>query len=85
MSPTLSLEEAGQWIEKFDRHSLTRIYKDAGSSDASQLVTEVDIRSEEIIRQRLQRISEPLNITTHLTAPYPLPKAAQAMPCLSHW
>jgi len=76
MSPTLSLEqrqalcntaiqaaqEAGQWIEKFDRHSLTRIYKDAGSSEASQLVTEVDIRSEEIIRQRLQKISEPLNI-----------------------
>ena len=76
MSPTLSIEqlqtlcstaiqaaqEAGQWIEKFDRHSLRRIFKDAGSSEASQIVTEVDIQSEEIIRQRLQKISEPLNI-----------------------
>lgn len=55
-------KEAGQWIEKFDRHNLRRIFKDAGSSKASQLVTEVDIRSEEIIRQCLQKISEPLNI-----------------------
>ena len=55
-------QEAGQWIEKFDRHGLQRIFKDAGSSDASQLVTEVDIRSEVIIRQRLQNISVPLNI-----------------------
>ena len=55
-------QESGQWIEKFDRHNLQRIFKDAGSSEASQLVTEVDIRSEEIIRQRLQEISKPLNI-----------------------
>ncbi|MBL4674242.1 MAG: inositol monophosphatase family protein, partial [Arenicella sp.] len=55
-------QEAGQWIEKFDRHNLQRFFKDTGSSEASQLVTEVDIGSEEIIRQRLQKISEPLNI-----------------------
>lgn len=55
-------QEAGQWIERFDRHNLQRIFKDVGSSEASQLVTEVDIRSEEIIRQRLQEISGPLDI-----------------------
>jgi 3'(2'), 5'-bisphosphate nucleotidase/myo-inositol-1(or 4)-monophosphatase len=55
-------QEAGQWIEKFDRHNLQRVFKDTGSSEASQIVTEADIRSEEIIRQRLQKISEPLNI-----------------------
>ena len=54
--------EAGQWIEKFDHHGLQRIFKDAGSSAASQLVTEADIASEEIIRRRLQEISQPLNI-----------------------
>jgi 3'-phosphoadenosine 5'-phosphosulfate (PAPS) 3'-phosphatase len=76
MSPTLSVEqlqrlcntaiqaaqEASQCIEEFDRHSLQRIFKDTGSSEASKIVTEVDIRSEEIIRQRLQKVSEPLNI-----------------------
>jgi 3'(2'), 5'-bisphosphate nucleotidase/myo-inositol-1(or 4)-monophosphatase len=76
MSPTFSLEqlqalcntaiqaaqEAGQWIEKIDRRSVHRTFKDAGSSEASQIVTEVDIRSEEIIRRRLQKISGPLNI-----------------------
>lgn len=55
-------QEAGQWIAKFDHRNLQRIFKDAGSSKASQLVTEVDIRSEEIIRQRLQKTSEPFNI-----------------------
>ena len=55
-------QEAGQWIEQFDRHGLQRNFKDAGNSKASQIVTEVDIRSEEIIRQRLQKASEGLNI-----------------------
>ncbi len=55
-------QEAGLWIEEFDRRSLQRNFKNAGSSEASQLVTEVDIRSEEIIRQHLKGISEPLNI-----------------------
>lgn len=55
-------QEAGQWIEKCDRHALQRMFKDAGSSEASQLVTEVDIRSEDIIRQRLHAISALLNI-----------------------
>ena len=54
--------EAGQWIENFDRINLKRTFKDAGSSQASQLVTEVDIGSEAIIRQRLQKISAPLDI-----------------------
>jgi len=55
-------QEAGQWIEEFDRRSLQRKFKDTGSSEASQLVTAVDIGSEEIIRQHLRKISEPLNI-----------------------
>jgi len=58
----LAAQDAGQWVEKFDRQGMQRIFKDAGSSKASQLVTEVDIRSEDIIRQHLQPISEPLNI-----------------------
>ena len=56
-------QEAGQWIEQFDRRNLQRVFKDAGTSEASQLVTEVDIGSEEIIRQRLQKISECLQST----------------------
>ena len=55
-------QEAGQWIEGFDRNHLQTHFKDSGSSDASQIVTEVDIRSEEIIRHRLQHISKQLNI-----------------------
>ena len=55
-------QEAGQWIEEFDRNHLQTKFKDSGSSDASKIVTEVDIRSEEIIRQRLQGISKQLNI-----------------------
>ena len=55
-------QKAGQWIEQFDRQNLQRTFKNAGNSEASQLVTEVDIRSEEIIRQQLQNISEPLSI-----------------------
>jgi len=55
-------QEAGQWVEQFDQHQLQRIFKDAGSSEASQLVTEVDIRSEEIIRAHLQAISTLLDI-----------------------
>lgn len=55
-------QEAGQWIEKFDRKNLRQSFKDAGSSKASQLVTEVDLGSEEIIRQHLQNISVPVEI-----------------------
>jgi len=55
-------QDAGQWVEEFDRHNLQPTFKDTGSSKASQLVTEVDIRSEEIIRQQLQKSSESLNI-----------------------
>jgi len=55
-------QEAGQWIEQFDRSNLQRTFKDTGSSDASQIVTEVDIRSEEIIRHCLEKISMYFNI-----------------------
>lgn len=55
-------QEAGEWIEKFDRQKLKTVYKNAGSSEASQLVTEVDIASESIIRNILQSSSESLNI-----------------------
>ena len=55
-------KEAGQWIKKQDRNKLQRIFKDAGSSRASQVVTDVDIGSEEIIRRHLQQLSESLNI-----------------------
>ena len=46
--------EAGQLIQSVDHGSLQRQLKDAGSSAASRIVTEVDIRSEAIIRERLQ-------------------------------
>lgn len=55
-------QEAGEWIEKFDRQNLKTVFKNAGSSEASQLVTEVDIASESIIRNSLQEFSESLNI-----------------------
>lgn len=46
--------EAGQFVQSTDRSKLQRQFKEAGSSAASQLVTEVDVRSEAIIRERLQ-------------------------------
>ena len=46
--------EAGRFIHRTDREKLQRKVKHAGSSAASRIVTEVDIRSEEIIRQCLQ-------------------------------
>lgn len=55
-------QEAGRWVEKFDRNDLRRTFKDAGSSEASQLVTAVDYGSEDIIRRCLIDISESLNI-----------------------
>ncbi|RBP49940.1 3'(2'),5'-bisphosphate nucleotidase CysQ family protein [Arenicella xantha] len=55
-------QEAGEWIEKVDRDTLQRNYKDAGNSKASQIVTEVDVQSENLIRQRLDEISEPAGI-----------------------
>ncbi|MCX2982910.1 inositol monophosphatase [Halieaceae bacterium IMCC14734] len=50
--------QAGEFIQSTDRSTLQRQYKDAGSSAASQLVTEVDVRSEAIIRQCLQASCE---------------------------
>ncbi len=54
--------EAGQWIESYDRRHLEAVFKDSGSSQASQLVTQVDLRSEEIIRHHLQSISQKFDI-----------------------
>jgi 3'-phosphoadenosine 5'-phosphosulfate (PAPS) 3'-phosphatase len=54
--------EAGRFIQSTDRSTLQRRFKGAGSSAASQLVTEVDVRSEAIIRQRLQATSEQWDI-----------------------
>jgi 3'-phosphoadenosine 5'-phosphosulfate (PAPS) 3'-phosphatase len=54
--------EAGRFIQSTDRSTLQRRFKDAGSSAASQLVTEVDVRSEAIIRQHLQATSEQWDI-----------------------
>ena len=54
--------EAGQFIQSADRSKLQRHFKEAGSSAASQLVTEVDVRSEAIIRRCLQAISEQWDI-----------------------
>ena len=54
--------EAGQFVQSTDRSKLQRRCKEAGSSAASQIVTEVDVRSEAIIRQCLQAISEQWNI-----------------------
>ena len=49
--------EAGQFIQGIDRSKLKTSFKDAGSSKASQLVTEVDIGSEAIIREHLRASS----------------------------
>ena len=54
--------EAGQFVQSADRSRLQRRFKDTGSSAASQLVTEVDIRSEAIIRERLQATLDELDI-----------------------
>lgn len=55
-------KEAGEFIQQFDRSNLQWDFKQTGSSEASQVVTEVDIRSEAIIRERLSAISKPLDI-----------------------
>ena len=54
--------EAGQFIQSVDRSTLQRRFKDAGSSAASQLVTEVDVHSEAIICQYLQATCEQWDI-----------------------
>ena len=46
-------QAAGEFIQSVDREKITRKYKDAGSSSASQVVTDVDFRSETIIRECL--------------------------------
>ncbi len=44
---------AGEYIEGVDRERIQRQHKETGNSPASQLVTEVDVRSEAIIREFL--------------------------------
>jgi len=58
----VAAQQAGQRIASYDRSKIDRIFKDVGSSSASQLVTEVDLHSEKIIRQHLASISAQLNI-----------------------
>lgn len=48
---------AGAFIQSVDRTTLQRRFKEGGRSAASQIVTEVDLRSEAIIRERLQAAS----------------------------
>ncbi len=49
---------AGHFIESVDRESIQRQYKETGTTAASQLVTEVDVGSEAIIRQHLEESCE---------------------------
>jgi fructose-1,6-bisphosphatase/inositol monophosphatase family enzyme len=58
----LAALDAGQFVQATDRTQLERTFKAAGGSPASQLVTEVDIRSEAIIRQHLQPTFEEWDI-----------------------
>lgn len=54
--------DAGEYIQSTDRSLLQRQFKDAGSSAASQLVTEVDFASETIIRDCLRASCEQWDI-----------------------
>lgn len=54
--------KAGEYIQSVDRGALQKTFKAAGNSAASQIVTEVDIRSEAIIRECLLPWSEQWNI-----------------------
>ncbi len=47
-------EQAGDYIRGFDRSLLKTHFKDAGSSKSSQVVTEVDLTSQDIILNILQ-------------------------------
>lgn len=54
---------AGRLIQSTDRNTLQQHFKAAGSSAASQIVTELDLRSEALIRQHLEPSCEEWNIT----------------------
>lgn len=53
---------AGEFIQSVDRTKIDRQYKDAGSTAASQLVTDVDLASETIIRKCLDESCTALDI-----------------------
>ncbi|MEP4148066.1 MAG: inositol monophosphatase family protein [Halioglobus sp.] len=55
-------QAAGRLIQSTDRNALQQHFKQAGSSAASQVVTELDLRSEALIRQHLQPSCEEWNI-----------------------
>lgn len=57
-----SAREAGAFIQGVDRKTLQRRFKEGGRSAASQIVTDVDLRSEALIRERLQAVSVGWNI-----------------------
>lgn len=70
---------AGQYIQSVDRKRIQRQHKDAGSSSASQLVTEIDFHSEAIIHEYLRESCKQWDIafvgeeSSH-TAPEELPE-----------
>ena len=47
-------QAAGRLIQSTDRNALQRHFKSVGTSEASQVVTELDLRSEALIRQHLE-------------------------------
>ncbi|MFK7978173.1 MAG: 3'(2'),5'-bisphosphate nucleotidase CysQ [Halioglobus sp.] len=51
-------QDAGEYIESVDRSALEQHFKESGSSAASQVVTDVDLHSEQIIRAALQPLSD---------------------------
>lgn len=55
-------QDAGAWIEAYDRTYLQRQFKATGSSAASQIVTDVDLGSERIIREQLLKHSVNIDI-----------------------
>ncbi len=67
-------QDAGEFIRRSTHCTINAGFKESGSSDASQIVTEVDIRSEAIIRQHLQSMSRQWDIafvgeeTTHASS-----------------
>lgn len=58
----LAAREAGAYIQSIDHSELEHSVKQAGSSEASQIVTAVDRRSEAIILDRLLPLSEAWDI-----------------------
>lgn len=58
----MAARTAGEYIQQVDRSTLQQHFKQAGNSAASQLVTEVDLGSEALIRQQLAAVSQQYDI-----------------------